>query len=103
MYLGHLVRVRGSVSLPIIASLNGATAGGWVRFAKEIEAAGADAIELNTYSLSTDPRVSGAEVEAQLIELVEQVRASVKIPIAVKLSPQFTSLPNLVRSLIERA
>jgi len=98
-YLGHLVRVRGSVSIPIIASINGATAGGWVKFAHEVEAAGADALELNTYSLATDPQVTGSELERQLIELVSQVRASVKIPVAVKLSPQFTSLPNVAIQL----
>ena len=98
-YLAHLVRVRGSVSIPVIASINGATPGGWVQFAHEVETAGADAIELNTYSLATDPKISGAEVEKQLIELVSQVRASVKIPVAVKLSPQFTSVPNLAAQL----
>lgn len=98
-YLSHLVRVRGSVSIPILASINGATAGGWVRFAQEVEAAGADALELNTYSLATDPRIPGSEVERHLIELVSQVRATVKIPVAVKLSPQFTSLPNVAAQL----
>ena len=98
-YLGHLVRVRGSVAIPIIASINGVTPGGWVSFAHEVEAAGADALELNTYSLATDPHVSGSELEKQLIELVGQVRATVKIPVAVKLSPQFTSVANVAAQL----
>jgi dihydroorotate dehydrogenase (fumarate) len=98
-YLGHLVRVRGSVGIPIIASINGATPGGWVSFAHEVEAAGADALELNTYSLATDPDVTGSELEKKLIELVSQVRATVKIPVAVKLSPQFTSVANIASQL----
>jgi dihydroorotate dehydrogenase (fumarate) len=99
IYLSHLDRVKNSVSIPIIASINGATPGGWVRFATEVEAAGADAIELNTYSLVTDAGTSGSAVEARLIDLLHQVRASVKIPIAVKLSPQYTSIPSLAAQL----
>ncbi|AXC15122.1 Putative dihydropyrimidine dehydrogenase [NADP+], similar to dihydroorotate dehydrogenase [Acidisarcina polymorpha] len=98
-YLEHLVQVKHSVSIPIIASINGATPGGWVRFARDVEAAGADALELNTYSLATDPLIPGSEVEQQLVELVRQVRHSIRIPLAVKLSPQFTSIPNLAVQL----
>jgi dihydroorotate dehydrogenase (fumarate) len=98
-YLAHLVRAKGSVSIPILASINGATPGGWVRFAKDVETAGADALELNTYSLATDPKISSSEVEKQLVDLVREVRQSIKIPLAVKLSPQFTSVPNLAAQL----
>lgn len=100
-YLGLLHHARIRTSIPVIASLNGATAGGWVRFAKEIEQAGADALELNTYSLVTDPAVSSGTVEQNLVELVRQVKQNTKLPIAVKLSPQYTSLPNLARQLDE--
>ena len=72
VYLEHLRRAREAVSIPIIASLNGATSGGWVRFAKEMEQAGAHAIELNTYALATDSSQTSAELEQQLLELVEQ-------------------------------
>ena len=98
-YLGHIRRAKGVAGIPVLASLNGATAGGWVRFAKEIEQAGADALELNTYSLPTDPRVSSSAIEDGIVDLVRQVKKSTKIPIAVKLSPQFTSIPHLAAQL----
>jgi len=94
-YLGYLRRARSAVDVPIFASLNGATAGGWVRFAKEVEDAGAQAIELNTYALATDPGQTSAELELQLLELVDSVCRAVKIPVAVKLSQSFTSLPHM--------
>jgi len=99
VYLDHLKAVKESVEIPVIASLNGATPGGWVRFAKEIEQAGADAIELNTFALATDPRVTAADTENQMIELVESVVNSVKVPVAVKLSPFYTSLPHVAARL----
>jgi dihydroorotate dehydrogenase (fumarate) len=98
-YLSHIRRAKAVAGIPVLASLNGATAGGWVKFAKEIEQAGADALELNTYSLPTDPRVTSDQLEEGIIELVRQVRASTKIPIAVKLSPQYTSIPHLAARL----
>ena len=101
VYLDHLRSVKSSVGIPVFASLNGATTGGWVRFAREIEEAGADAIELNTFALSTDPRVPAKEIEDQLLELVTAVAKTVKIPVAVKLSPFYTSLPNLAARLDE--
>jgi dihydroorotate dehydrogenase (fumarate) len=84
-----------------MGSLNGATPGGWVRFAKDMEQAGADAIELNTYALATDKSQTSAELESQLLELVGAVTAAVKVPVSVKLSQSFTSLPNLVARLEE--
>jgi dihydroorotate dehydrogenase (fumarate) len=99
VYLEHLRRARAAVHIPIIASLNGATTGGWVRYAKEVEKAGAQAIELNTYALATDPNQTSAQLEVQLIELVKNVCQAVKVPVAVKLSQSFTSIPNLAARL----
>jgi dihydroorotate dehydrogenase (fumarate) len=99
VYLEHLRRTRASVNIPILASLNGATSGGWVRFAKEMEQAGAYAIELNTFALATDKSQTGVALEEQLIGLVSSVCQSVKIPVAVKLSQSFTSVPNLAAQL----
>jgi dihydroorotate dehydrogenase (fumarate) len=98
-YLEHLRRAREAVSIPIMASLNGATSGGWVRFAKEMEQAGAQAIELNTFALATDRSQTSDELELQLLELVSSVCKAVKVPVAVKLSQSFTSLPNLCARL----
>ena len=98
-YLEHLRQCKQAVKIPILASLNGATTGGWVRFAKDVEQAGADAIELNTYALATDKSQTSALLEAQLIDLVSAVTAGVKVPVSVKLSRSFTSIPNLVSQL----
>jgi dihydroorotate dehydrogenase (fumarate) len=98
-YLEHLRKAKAAVSIPVLASLNGATPGGWVRFAKDLEQAGADALELNTYSLATDPRIPSGEVEKGVVELVRQVKESVTIPVAVKLSPFYTSVPHLAAEL----
>jgi dihydroorotate dehydrogenase (fumarate) len=99
VYLEHLRRAKEAVGIPIIASLNGATTGGWMRFAKDLEQAGADAIELNTYALATDRGQTSVGIERQLIELVSAVTATVKVPVAVKLSQSFTSIPHLVARL----
>lgn len=87
--------------MPVIASLNGATPGGWVEYARYLEEAGADALELNLYLLSADPEQSGALVEDRVVELLRSVRPHVSVPIAVKLSPFFSSLPNLIIRLAE--
>ena len=100
-YLEHLRRAREAVEIPIVASLNGATPGGWVRFAKEMEQGGAHAIELNTFALATDRSQTSADLELQLLELVSGVCKAVKVPVAVKLSQMFTSLPNLCARLEE--
>ncbi len=99
VYLDHLRRAREAVKIPILASLNGATSGGWQRFAREMEQAGAQAIELNTYALAMSRDQASAEIEQQLLELVESVCKAVKIPVAVKLSAAFTSLSNLAARL----
>jgi dihydroorotate dehydrogenase (fumarate) len=99
VYLEYLRKAKQAAGIPILASLNGATVGGWVRFAKDMEDAGADAIELNTYALATDRSQTSAELELQLLELVSAVTGAVKIPVSVKLSQSFTSLPHLVARL----
>ncbi len=99
VYLDHLRRAKEAVKIPILASLNGVTSGGWMRFAQESEQAGADAIELNTYALATDRSQTSYELEAQLLELVENVCKTVKVPVAVKLSQSFTSLPHMAAKL----
>jgi dihydroorotate dehydrogenase (fumarate) len=99
VYLEHLRRAKAAVKIPIIGSLNGTTVGGWVRFAREMEQAGADAIELNTYALATDRSQTSNEIELQLLELVERVCQEVKVPVSVKLSQSFASLPHLVARL----
>src|SRR5690348_5271415 len=96
-YLEHLQRVKEAVNIPVIGSLNGVSAGGWVEYAHKIEQAGADALELNIYYVPTDPQISGAELEDTYVDLVRRVRAQVRIPIAIKLSPFVTALPNLAQ------
>ena len=100
-YLEHLLKAKRAVSIPVLASINGVTPGGWVQFARDVESAGADALELNTYSLATDPRLPGSVLETQLVDLVTEIHRSIRIPIAVKLSPQFTSIPNLATQLVK--
>lgn len=92
-YLEHLHAIKQAVDIPVIGSLNGISSGGWVDYAQRIEQAGADALELNIYYLPTDPKLSSAELEDSYVKLVQDVRASVKIPLALKLSPFFTALP----------
>jgi dihydroorotate dehydrogenase (fumarate) len=94
-HLAFVEKAREKVSIPVIASLNGTSPGGWVRYAKHLADAGADAIELNLYDVVVDPAISSAEVEDRYVELVEEVRAEITIPLAVKLSPWFTALGNL--------
>jgi dihydroorotate dehydrogenase (fumarate) len=98
-YLEHLRRAREAVKIPVIASLNGATPGGWARYARDLEQAGASAIELNTFALATDQSQTATEIEQQLLALVDSVCRAVKIPVAVKLSQSYTSLPNLAGQL----
>ena len=99
VYLEHLRRAKEAVRIPILGSLNGATTGGWVRFARDMEQAGADAIELNTYALATSRSQTSSELELQLLDLVAAVTDAVKVPVSVKLSRSFTSVPHLVARL----
>lgn len=100
-YLQHLQKLRSSLSIPIMASLNGTSPGGWLRFAKEIEQAGAHALELNLYVVPTNPDDDALAVERRAIDVVKEVRAAIRIPFAVKLSPFYSSLPNFARKLEE--
>jgi dihydroorotate dehydrogenase (fumarate) len=101
-YLEQLRRIKEAVEVPVIASLNGITAAGWLQHAKLIEQAGADALELNVYYLATDPAEESEAVERRTLEIVRAVKAAVRIPVAVKLSPFFSALPHFAREL-ERA
>lgn len=100
-YLEHLRRVKEAVGVPVLASLNGYTLGGWLRYAREMEQAGADAIELNLYSVATDPGESAEELEELSVEMVQEVKRAVTVPVAVKLSPFYTSLANFCARLCE--
>ena len=98
-HLALVEQAREQLSIPVIASLNGATPGGWVRYARHLEDAGAHAIELNVYDVISDPRRSAADVERQYVELVEEVRAEVRVPLAVKVGPWFTSFGHFALAL----
>ncbi len=98
-YLEHLYRIKESIGIPVIGSLNGVSSGGWVEYARKIEEAGADALELNIYYLPTSLELSGAELEASYLELISEICNQVSIPVAVKLSPFFSSLPHMARRI----
>ena len=98
-YLEHVTRVKATVGVPVIASLNGTARAGWLSTAQQVEQAGADAIELNIYHVPTDGRESGADVERRLLDAVRQVKWTVRIPVAVKLSPFYSSISNLAAEL----
>jgi dihydroorotate dehydrogenase (fumarate) len=100
-YIQNIKKVKQAVSIPIIGSLNGVSTGGWIKYARKIEDAGADALELNLYYLPTDPIITGRELEENYVTLVQDVCRSVRIPVAVKLSPFFTSIPNIAMRLAE--
>jgi dihydroorotate dehydrogenase (fumarate) len=100
-YLKHILQAKAAVHIPIIASLNGSTLGGWTQFAKQIEQAGADAIECNIYFLPTGTEQTGPQVEKIYIEILRAVKNSVHIPVAVKLSPFFSSMANMAKRLDE--
>jgi len=98
-YLEHIRKAKSAVGVPIIASLNGSTLGGWTKFAAQIERAGADAIECNIYYIPTDPRVSAAAVEQNYLDILRAVKETVSIPVAVKLSPFFSNMSNMAERL----
>ena len=101
-YLEHIQGAKEAVSIPIIASINGTSVGGWTRYAKKMEEAGADALELNTYYIATDANEPGSDVEKRTLDIVAAVKEAVSIPIAVKLSPFFSSLANFAKQLQEK-
>jgi dihydroorotate dehydrogenase (fumarate) len=98
-HLGLVELARDRLSVPVIASLNGTTSGGWVHYARSLESAGAHAIELNIYDVVVDPHTTAADVEQRYLDLIKAVRAVVTVPIAVKLGPWFTSLPHFAAEL----
>jgi dihydroorotate dehydrogenase (fumarate) len=99
LYLRNIAQAKDAADIPIIASLNGSTLGGWVQYAKEIEQAGADALELNIYWIPTDPSLTSVRIEDTYVDILRAVKAQVSIPVAVKLSPFFTNFANLARRL----
>lgn len=100
-YLELIYRIKKAVRIPVIGSLNGISTGGWINYAKRIEEAGADALELNIYYVPTDPKLTGQELEQTYVQLVRDVRSQISIPLAVKLSPYFSALPNMAAQLAE--
>jgi dihydroorotate dehydrogenase (fumarate) len=99
-YLDRLERIKALVAVPVIASLNASTPGGWVRYARRMQDAGADALELNLYHLAVDPHRTAADMEALDLELISAVRASVGIPLAVKLSPYYSAFANFAAAAV---
>jgi dihydroorotate dehydrogenase (fumarate) len=100
-YLDHLEAAKKASSIPVIGSLNGSSEGGWIRYAKLIQESGADALELNIYFIPTNPLMTSQDVEQRYVDLVVAVRESVSIPLAVKIGPNFTALPNFAQRLVE--
>jgi len=98
-YLEHIAAAKASVHIPIIGSLNGSTFGGWMRYARQIEEAGADALELNIYNVPSNPDRSAADIEDEYVTILGSIKAQVKIPVAVKLSPFFTNFAQFARRL----
>jgi dihydroorotate dehydrogenase (fumarate) len=100
-YLSLVAQAKASLSVPVIASLNGVSRSGWVRYAARLEEAGADAVELNVYYVSSRPGLSASEVEWHYLDVVRAVRRAIGIPLAVKLSPYFSALANMAGQLVE--
>jgi dihydroorotate dehydrogenase (fumarate) len=98
-YLAHIQRAKQAVKMPVIASLNACSAGGWTRYARGIQDAGADALELNIYHIPTDPKQTSAELEGMYLQIVRDVKSELTIPVAVKLSPFFTNFSNFAARL----
>jgi len=98
-YLNQVAKLKAVVDIPIIGSLNGVSAGGWLDYAKKIEQAGADALELNIYYIPTDPNITSTDIEKMYVEDLKTVKSKVNIPVAVKLSPYFSSFANMAKQL----
>ena len=98
-YLEHIQRVKGAVDIPVIGSVNGISIGGWIGYARLIEEAGADALELNIYYISTSPERTAVQVEDRYVEIVKEIRRSINIPLAVKIGPFFSSMGNFASKL----
>jgi dihydroorotate dehydrogenase (fumarate) len=100
-YVDKVKELKDAVDIPIIGSLNGVSTGGWIKYAHKIAEAGADALELNVYNIPTDTSLTSGELEAAYVQLVSDIREEIEIPLAVKLSPFFTALPNFIDRLAE--
>jgi dihydroorotate dehydrogenase (fumarate) len=100
-YLNQVTRLKKALTIPVIGSLNGVSRGGWTKYAKKIEEAGADALELNMYYLATDPEISSADIENRQVDLVAEVKSAINIPLAVKISPFVTSVSNFAIRLVD--
>lgn len=100
-YLNQVAGLKKALKIPIIGSLNGVSKGGWTSYAKKIEEAGADALELNMYFIATDENMTSNDIEDMQVELVAEVKSAIKIPLAVKISPFVTSVPNFVKRLVD--
>jgi len=100
-YLEHIRKAKAAVEIPVIASLNGQSMGGWTEYAREIEEAGADALELNIYYIPTDPALTSAQIEDTYVEILKCVKSVTNLPVAVKLSPHFTNMANMAHRLDE--
>jgi dihydroorotate dehydrogenase (fumarate) len=101
-YVRHIAKAKESLRIPVIGSLNGSTFGGWQRYARQIEQAGADAVELNLYNVPTDPKRTANDIETEYLSIVASIKRLVKIPVAVKVSPYFTNLSQFARRLDEQ-
>jgi dihydroorotate dehydrogenase (fumarate) len=101
LYLEHIQKAKSAVKVPIIASLNGSSMGGWTDYAKEMESAGADAIELNIYNIPTNADLTGSDIEQQYIDILKAVKSAVNIPVALKLSPYFSNFSNMAKRFDE--
>jgi len=100
-YLEHIRKIKQAVDIPVIASLNGVSTGGWIEYARKMEDAGADALELNVYYIPTNPKLTAAAVEEVYVEIIREIKRSVTIPLAVKVGPYFTSIVNMANRLTE--
>ena len=100
-YLEHIQKAKTSLGIPVIASLNGVSTGGWVNYARQIQEAGADALELNVYYIPTDPNLTGSEVEQIYLDVLKDVKSAISIPVTMKLNPYFSALANTARRLAD--
>lgn len=100
-YLNQVAGLKKALSIPVIGSLNGVSKGGWTNYARKIEEAGADALELNLYFIPTELDMTSSDIENMQVELVAEVKSAIKIPLAVKISPFVTAIPNFVKRLVE--
>ena len=100
-YLNQVAGLKKALRIPVIGSLNGVSKGGWTNYARKIEEAGADALELNLYYIPTDPNITSNDIEDTQVELVAEVKTAIRIPLAVKISPFVTSIPNFAKRLVD--